>query len=187
MRKPFPPCQNTFCCCCSVAQSCLTLCDPMDCSMPGFPVLLCLAEFAWIWSCYLTISSSAYCFSFCLQFLPASESFPMSMLFTSGGQSTGASASVLLINIQGLISFRINWLISLLSKGLSRIFSRTRIQKHQFSSDHGISQERIWSGLPFPSPGDLSNSGIKPTSPALAGRFFTTEPPGKRPQTHKLT
>ena len=45
-------------------------------------------------------------------------------------------------------------------------------------------QARIWSGLPFPSPEDLPNSGIKPTSPALAGRFFTTEPPGK-PHTNK--
>ena len=50
------------------------------------------------------------------------------------------------------------------------------------SSVHGISQARIWSGLPFPPPGDLSDPGIEPeasASPALAGRFFTTEPPGE--------
>ena len=46
------------------------------------------------------------------------------------------------------------------------------------SSVHGISQARNWSGLPFPSPGELPDPGIKLTSPALAGRFFTTEPPG---------
>ena len=44
---------------------------------------------------------------------------------------------------------------------------------------HGISQAEYWSGLPFPSPGDLPDPGIKPMSPALADRFFTTEPPGK--------
>ena len=44
---------------------------------------------------------------------------------------------------------------------------------------HGISQQEYWSGLPFPSPGVLPNSGIEPVFPALAGRFFTTEPPGK--------
>ena len=49
------------------------------------------------------------------------------------------------------------------------------------SSVHGIFQTRIQNGLLFPSPGDLSNPGIKPISPALAGRFFTTEPPGKLP------
>ena len=43
---------------------------------------------------------------------------------------------------------------------------------------HGISQQQYWSGLLFPSPGDLPNPGIKPASPALAGGFFTTEPPG---------
>ena len=49
------------------------------------------------------------------------------------------------------------------------------------SSVHGIFQARILEGLPCPPPGDLSNPGIKPISPALAGRFFTTEPPGKLP------
>ena len=62
--------------------------------------------------CYITISSSATPFSFCLQSFPASGSFPMSWLFTSGGQSIGASASVLPMNeYSGLISFRIDWLV----------------------------------------------------------------------------
>ena len=47
------------------------------------------------------------------------------------------------------------------------------------SSVHGFPRQEYWSGLPFPSSGDLSHTGIKPVSPALAGRFFTTEPPGK--------
>ena len=47
------------------------------------------------------------------------------------------------------------------------------------SSVHGISQQEYWSGLPFPSPGDLPDPGIEPMSPVLAGGFFTTEPPRK--------
>ena len=47
------------------------------------------------------------------------------------------------------------------------------------SSDYGILQARYWSGWPFPSPGDLPNPGVKSAFPALAGRLFTTEPPGK--------
>ena len=47
------------------------------------------------------------------------------------------------------------------------------------SSVHGVFRQEYWSGLPFPLPGDLPDSGIKPASPALAGGFFTTEPPGK--------
>ena len=48
------------------------------------------------------------------------------------------------------------------------------------SSGHGFSRQEYWSGLPFPSPGHLLDPGIEPRSPALAGRFFTTVPPGKR-------
>ena len=77
----------------------------MDCSTPGIPVLHHLPEFApcpLSWWCHSTISSSVVPFSSCLQFFPASGSFPMSGLFTSGGQSIGASASasVLPMNIQ---------------------------------------------------------------------------------------
>ena len=84
--------------------------------------------------CYLIISSSATLFSFCLQYFPASGSFPMSWIFLSSGQSIGdlASASILPMNIQGWYPFWLAFLISLLSKGLSRVFSNTTIQKHQF-------------------------------------------------------
>ena len=82
--------------------------------------------------CHPTISSSVVPFSSCLQSFPASGSFPMSWLFTSNGQSIGASASVLPMNIQGWFPLGLTGFISLLSKGLSRIFSRTTIWRHQF-------------------------------------------------------
>ena len=80
------------------------------------------------WGC-LTTSSSAAPFSFCLQSFPASGSFPMSRLFASGGQSIRASAStpVLSMNIQGWFPIGLTGLISLLSNGLSRVFSSTTI------------------------------------------------------------
>ena len=92
---------------------------------------------------YLTIRSSATLFSFCLQSFPASGSFPMSQFFASGGQSTGASASasVLPTYIQGWFPLGWTGLISLQSKGLSRVFSSTTIQKHQFSG----AQPTLWS------------------------------------------
>ena len=83
--------------------------------------------------CHPTISSSVILFS-CPQSLPASVSYPMSQSFKSGGQSIGVSvsASVLPINIQDW--FPLGWTcwISLLSKGLSRVFSNVAVQKHQF-------------------------------------------------------
>ena len=112
----------------------------MGCSMPDFPVLqspracsdLCPLS-RW---CHPTISSSATLFSSCLQSFLASGCFPMSWLFTSGGQSIGASASasVLSMNIQGWFPLGLSGLISLQSKGLSRIFSSTTIWKYQFFS-----------------------------------------------------
>ena len=96
--------------CCSVAKSCPTLCDPMHCSMPGFPVLLfsrgvCSNSCPLHQWCYLTISSSVILVSSCPQSFSASGSFPVSQLFASGGQSFGAStsASVLPMDIQAYI------------------------------------------------------------------------------------
>ena len=81
--------------------------------------------------CHPTISSSAVLFSSCLQSFPASGSFPMSQFFASGGQSIGVttSASVLPMSIQDQLPLRMTGLISLQSKGLSRVFSNTTIQK----------------------------------------------------------
>ena len=88
----------------SVTQSCLTLCDPTDCSTPGFPVHHQLPELAQIHVHPVgdVIQPAFIPFSFCIQFFPASGSFPMSQFFASSGQSVGASASasVLPMNIQ---------------------------------------------------------------------------------------
>ena len=95
--------------------------------------------------CHPTISSSVVPFSFCLQSFPASGSFPMSPLFTSGSQSIGASASasVLQMNIQDWFPLRWTGWISLQSKGLSRVFSNTTVRKHQF---FGAQPLLRWSG-----------------------------------------
>ena len=87
------------------------------------------------WWFHPTISSSVTLFSFPQSF-PATGSFTMSWLFSSGGQSIGASASapVLSMSIQHWFLLRLTCLISLQSKGLSRVFSSTTVQKHQFFS-----------------------------------------------------
>ena len=85
-----------------------------------------------VWWCHLTISSSVTPFS-CHQLLPASGSFPMSQLLASSGQNIGASVLVLPMDIQGWFHLGLTVLISLLPKELSRVFSSTIIQKHQFS------------------------------------------------------
>ena len=92
--------------------------------------------------CHPTILSSVTPFS-CPQSFPVSGSFPISQLFTSGGQSIGASASpsVLPMNIPGWFPLELTGLISLLSKRLSRVFSRTSVEKHQFFS----AQDSLWS------------------------------------------
>ena len=84
--------------------------------------------------CHPTISSSVITFSTCLQFFPASGSFPITQFFASGGQSTGVSAStsVFPMNTQDWSPLGWTGWISLQSKGLSRVFSNTTVQKHQF-------------------------------------------------------
>ena len=88
------------------------------------------------WWCQPAISSSVVPFSYCPQSLPASESFPMSQLFAWGGQSTGVSvlASFLPKNTQDWSPLGWTDWISLQSKGLSRVFSNTTVQKHQSSA-----------------------------------------------------
>ena len=105
------------------------LCPPRS---PGVCSDSCLLS-QW---CYLTISSSATPFSFWLQSFPASGSFPVSQFFTSGGHGIemSASASVLPMNIKDWSPLGWTGWISLQSKGLSRVFSNTTVQKHQFFS-----------------------------------------------------
>ena len=86
------------------------------------------------WWCHSSISSSVTPFSSCPQSFPASGSFPVSWLFTSGGQCIGASTSVLPMNIEGWLPLGLTGLITLLSKGLSRVFHSTTVWKHQFFS-----------------------------------------------------
>ena len=121
----------------SVAQSCPTLCDPMNCSTPGLPVHPQVPEFTqthihWVGDAIQPshpLSSPSP---------PApnhsSESFPMSQFFPSGGQSirVSASTSVLPMNSQDWSPLGWTGWISLQSKGLSRVFSNTTVQKHQF-------------------------------------------------------
>ena len=106
----------------SVTQSHPTLCDPMNRSTPGLPVH------------HQPLELDVVSFSSCPQSFPASGSFQMSQLFTSGGQSIGVSAStsVLPMNTQDWSPLGWTRWISLQSKGLSRVFSNTTVQKHQF-------------------------------------------------------
>ena len=144
-----------YCWWCSVSKLCLAICESMDCSMPASFVLYYLLEFCpnscplsqW---CHPTTSSSFAPFSSFLWSFPASQSFPVCWFFASGGQIIGASASasVLPINIQGWFPLGLTGLISLLSKGLSRVFSSTTVWKHQFfgaqCSLWSNSHIRIW-------------------------------------------
>ena len=124
----------------SVARSCLSLCDPMD--MACQATLSITNSGAYSNSCpsswwyHPTISSSVIPFSSRLQSFPVSGSFQMSQLFASGGQIIGVSAltSVLPMHTQNWSPLGWTGWISLQSKGLSRVFSNTTVQKHQFFS-----------------------------------------------------
>ena len=176
---------GNICCCYSVTQSCLILYDPMDCSTPGFLVLHYVPEFAqthiyWVsdatQSSHPLLPASPPALSF-----PTSGSFPVSRLFASGGQRTGASASasVLPINIQGWFSLGWTGLISVLSKGHSRVFSNTTVQKHQFTCFSLYMKLKVkvpqscpilWDPMEWKSPGQNTGRG---SLPLLQGIFPT--------------
>ena len=122
----------------SVAQSCPTLCDPMNRSTPGFPVHRPLPE---VTQTHVhRVSDDIQKFILCHPLillppsLPASEPFPMNQLFAWGGQSTGVSASASFLPKKSQNWSPLGWTgwISLQSKGLLRVFSNTTVQKHQF-------------------------------------------------------
>ena len=122
----------------SVAQSCLILSDPWTAARKASlsitnPRSLLKFSCPLNWWCHPIISSSVVTFSSHLQAFQASGSFQMSQFFASGGQSMGVSAStsVLPMNIQDRFPFGWTGWVSLLSKGLSRVFSNTTVQKHQ--------------------------------------------------------
>ena len=122
--------------CSSVTQSCPTVYEPQHARppcpspTPGVHPNPCPLS----WWCHPAISSTVVLFSSCLQSFPASGSFQMSQLFASGSQSTGVSTSisVLPMNTQDYSPSGWTGWISLLSKGLSRVFANTTVQKHQF-------------------------------------------------------
>ena len=140
------PLYKIDCCCFSITKLCPTLCNPHILQHTRLPCLplsprVCSNSYPLSLWCYLTISSSATHFSFCLQSFQTSRSFPVSQLFTSGGQNIVASATLLPMNIQDWFPLGLTGLISSLSKGLSRVFSSTTVWKHQFFG----TQPSLWS------------------------------------------
>ena len=117
-------------CCCSAAQSCPTLCNPMDCqaSLSLTISQVCPSSRPLHQRCLPAISSSDAFFSLCPQSFPASGSFPMSQLFAS------ASASVLPMSVQDWLPLRLTGFISLLSKGFSGVFFSTTVWRYQIFS-----------------------------------------------------
>ena len=143
--------KNLFYSCFVVVQlpSRVWLCSSMDCSMPGFFLCPSLSPKVCSNSCLLnqwghpTVSSSVSPFSSWLHPFPKSGSLPIRQLFASGGQSIGASvsASVFPMNIQDWFSLGLTGLLSLQSRGPSRVFSSTTVWKHRFC----ISEPCLWS------------------------------------------
>ena len=131
--------QNKKCsCCCSVTLSCPTLCNPMDCIRPCFPVLYHLLELAqthvhWVDDVIQQSHPLSPPASPALS-LPQHQGLFQWVGSSSGGQSIGASASasVFAMNIQGLFPLGLTGMISLLSKELSGVFAISTVQKHQF-------------------------------------------------------
>ena len=129
-----------------VIVQCPNFCEPLDCTTPDFPVLHCLPKFAQphvhqVGDAIPSISSSVIPFSSCPQSLPASGSFSMSQLFAwSQRFSVSVSAFVLPMNTQDWSPLGWTGWVSVLSKGLSRVFSNTTVQKHQFFSAQLSSQ-----------------------------------------------
>ena len=143
----------------SVQFSHLVVSDSLQPHEPQHPRPPCPSQTPGVYSnpcplsqrCHPTISSSVVHFFSCSQSFPASGSFQMSLLFTSGGQSIGVSAStsVLPVNTQDWSPLGWTGWISLQSKGLSRVFSNTTVQKHQFfctrrAAVHGVTKSRTW-------------------------------------------
>ena len=167
------------------AQSCPTLCEPMDSSTPGFPLLHSLLEFAqtrvhWVDDAIqpshpLSPSSP-----------PALNLFQLQSLFQWVGSSHQVAEGLeLQLQHQSFqwifrVGFlKIDWFDLLLSKRLSKGFSSTTVWKHQFFNDQTSLWQEYWSGLPSPAPGDLPNPGIEPRSPVLQMDLLPSESLGK--------
>ena len=157
MKPSNEPDCGEFCCCCLVTKSCPTLCNLMDCSPPG---------------------SSVHGISQARMLEWVAISF-------SRGPSQTRESNLCLLHWQ-VDSFLLSYQRSLIHTGLSsvQLLSRVRlfatpwtVARHAPLS-MGFSRQECWSGLPFPSPGDLPNPGIEPRSPALQADTLTSEPPG---------
>ena len=137
--------ESLLCCWCSVVSDSLRPHGLQHARLPCPPLSpgVCPKSCPFRRWCHPTISSSVIPFSSCLQSFSASGSFLMSWLFILGGQSIGASALALIlpVNIQDWFPLGLTGLISLQSKGLSRVFSNTTVQKHRFF----CAQPSLWS------------------------------------------
>ena len=156
----------TSCCyCCSAAKSCLTLCEPMNCSMPGLSVQHYVPEFPQTHVRWVS------------DFIQPSHSLsPPSLLTLNFSLHQGRNFFL----VPPEKSPKANILIAaIVVQSLSHIRLFCKPMDCSLPGSMGCPKQEYWSGLPFPSSRNLSNSGIKPMSPALAGRFFTAEPPGK--------
>ena len=126
--------------CCSVAKSCPTLCDPMNCNVPGFPVFYYLPRWLKLVSIELVMPSN-HLILCCPLLLPSTfpriRAFPMSRLFTSGGQSTGASASASVFPVN--ISFRTDWFDLLVVQGTLK----SLLWHHNSKAPEGGAQYKI--------------------------------------------
>jgi len=135
-----------FCfCCCSVSKLCLTLCDVMDCRTPGFPVLVISKSLLKLMSIKSVMLSNH--FILCYPLSPVFNHFQHRIIFQwvgSSHQVASASTPVLPMNIQGWFPFRLKGLLCLLSKGRSRVFSSTTVQKNLFCFYISIHIESIW-------------------------------------------
>ena len=167
----------------SVAQSCPTLCDPMDCSTSGLPVHHQLLEFTQIhvnWvsdASHPTISSFVGPFSSCLRSFSASGSFPFSQFFTACGQSTGvsASASALPMNIQDWFPLGWTGLISLQSKGLYLFMSKkyyATVAAKSLESCPTLCDPKDGSPPGFPIPGILQTRTLEWVAISFSKKYY---------------
>ena len=154
-------------CCCLIAKSCPALCDPHGLQHTRFPCpslssRVCLNSYPLSQWCTTTISFFVSPFSSCPQSFLASGSFPMSWLFTSGGQSIAVSASVSVfpMSIQCWFPLGLTGLISWLSTGLSRVFSSTTVQQHQFFNAHPSLWYNYWKNHSFDYPDLCKQSDV---------------------------
>ena len=145
-----------------VAQSCLTLCDPMDCSPLGSSVHRIFQARILEWVTIILLQG----------IFPTQELNPHLVWLLHCRQILYP------LSCQGSPKMKFVIVVVLIARSCPTLFDPMNWSPPG-SSVHGFFRQEYWSGLPCPSPGDLPDSGIKPVLPALAGGFFTTEPPGK--------